>query len=361
MAEIEPSDEHSAGTLAPEDMAVDDTLRRQILTAVIEALAQYVFADKATVIQQGLQQRLGAKGYSDVQGAMQLADTLTAHLQTLSQDSHLKVYYSPQPLPDLNPDDEPLPEEIARQRFLGSWRNFDINRVERLAGNVGYLELYGFPPPEFAAETAIAAMQFLCHTQALIVDLRHNSGGSPGMVALLCSYLFPEYPPIHLNDLYWRAKDETQQWWTLPYIPGQRYIDKPVYILTSQATASAAEEFTYNLKQLKRAIVIGETTRGGANPGVGCRIHKHFWMFIPTGQAINPISGKNWEGTGVLPDVKVPSELAMKTAHLMALEKLLETTQESTFGREIQSSIYRVQQDLNELRKNLIAQLKVKS
>ncbi|MEO0537897.1 MAG: S41 family peptidase [Cyanobacteria bacterium P01_A01_bin.123] len=360
MADLEPSNNQNAEALAAEDMIVDAALRQHLLTAVIDALDQYVFADKGAAMQQDLRQRIEGGGYGDIQGAMQLADTLTTQLQVMGQDSHLKVYYSPQPLPDLSPDDEPLPEEIARQRYLSGWRNFDINRVERLAGNVGYLELYGFPPTEFAAETAIAAMQFLTHTQALIVDLRHNGGGAPGMVALLCSYLFPESPPIHLNDLYWRAKDETHQWWTLPYVPGQRYVDKPVYVLTSEETASAAEEFTYNLKQLKRAIVVGETTRGGANPGVGRRIHDHFWMFVPTGRAINPITGENWEGTGVLPDVKVPSELALKTAHLMALEKLLETAQESAFVREIQSSIYRVQQDLNELRKDLIAQLKVK-
>ena len=355
------SDADSGGALEPENFAVDAVLQRRIIQNIIDVLDRYVSVDKAGAMQQALRQRWDAVGENDTQTAAQLTNMLTAQLQDLSQDRHLELFYSPQILPELNPDNPPLPAELERQWWLSSWRNFDINRVERLAGNIGYLELYGFVPPEFGAETAIAAMQFLAHTEALIIDLRHNGGGAPGMVALLCSYLFPAYPLIHLNDLHWRKNNQTQQWWTLPYLPGKRYVNKPVYVLTSPETFSAAEEFTYNLKVLRRATVIGETTRGGANPGAGYRIHDHFWIFIPTGRAINPTTSENWDGTGVRPDVKVPSELALETAHLKALETLLETASEASFERELQRSIYRVQQDLNGLRQDLISKLKVKS
>ncbi|NEQ32679.1 MAG: S41 family peptidase [Leptolyngbya sp. SIO4C5] len=339
------------------DLSLDDAMRHQVLTGVVEKLNVYVFAEVAQKLQADIRDRLQAGGYSDVQSGTQLAATLTAQLQELSGDRNLRLYYSPEPLPHLEPHGEPTPAELAQQQQLSSLRNFDFNRVERLAGNIGYLELYGFEPPEFAGETAIAAMSFLAHTHALIIDIRHNSGGSPAMVALLCSYLLPEYPPVHLNDLYWREDDTTQQWWTIPYLPGKRYLAKPVYVLTSQETFSAAEEFAYNLKVLDRITLVGETTRGGANPGRGERINDHFWLFVPTGRAINPVTGSNWEDSGVVPDVKVPSELAPKTAHLMALQKLLDTQPGGSYEREIRQSLYRVEQELNRQRQDLISRL----
>src|SRR4029079_14564144 len=189
-------------------------------------------------------------------------------------------------------------------------------------------DLRGFQPAQFGAETVVAAMNFVANTDALIVDLRRNGGGDPSMVSLISSYLFGS-EPVHLNDLYFRPDDSTRQWWTLQYVPGKRYGDKkPVYVLTSNRTFSAAEEFTYNLKNLKRATIVGETTGGGAHPGGMRRIGEHFGMFIPTGRAINPISKTNWEGTGVKPDVDVPADQALKVAHIAALNVVLEKVTE---------------------------------
>jgi C-terminal processing protease CtpA/Prc len=202
-----------------------------------------------------------------------------------------------------------------------------------------------------------AAMTLVANTEALIFDLRHNQGGSPAMVAFLCSYLFPAYPAIHLNDLYWAETDQTHQWWTSPYVPGPRFLDKLVLVLTSPETFSAAEEFAYNLQTLKRAQVVGETTRGGANPGRGFRLNDHFWLFLPTGQAINPITNDNWDGKGVVPDVKVPAEIALDTAHLIALSQLLETEPPGTMRRELEETLPLVEQSLNQKRQDLIANL----
>jgi C-terminal processing protease CtpA/Prc len=142
------------------------------------------------------------------------------------------------------------------------------------------------------------------------------------MVALLTTYLFDQDQEIvHLNSLYWRQGNKTQQFWTLPYVPGSRFgSKKPVYVLTSNRTFSGAEEFTYNLKQLKRATIIGETTGGGANPGDWFSLTPHFAVFIPTGRAINPISQDNWEGVGVAPDIAVPREEAFDVALVAALK-----------------------------------------
>ena len=347
------------------DWALDAESRAAVLATIADQLENYAFPEVAGKIQADIRDRLASGGYQDVTGGAQLAETLTAQLQTLSGDRHLKVYFSPTVLPHLEPKTDISAAELARQYQLSKLRNFDINQVKRLRGNVGYLELFSFEPPEFAGDTLSAAMQFLAHTSALIVDLRHNRGGSASMVALLTSYLLPAYPALHLTDLYWPSEGRTQQSWTLPHLPAPRYLEQPVYVLTSPETFSAAEEFGYNLKHLKRAIVVGETSAGGANPGSGFRLHDHFWMFIPTGQSISLATGENWEGSGVLPDFKVPAELSLKTAQLLAFRKLLRDDTEAasaarlenSLRRELEDSLALVEADLDRMQQDLVSEL----
>jgi C-terminal processing protease CtpA/Prc len=192
-------------------------------------------------------------------------------------------------------------------------------------------------------------MNFVNGTDALIIDLRGNGGGNPAMVALICSYLFgPE--PVHLNDLYWREGDRTDQFWTRKEVAGKRYLNKDVYVLTSKRTFSGAEEFTYNLKNLKRATIVGETTGGGAHPGGMFRMSPHFGAFIPTGRAINPITKTNWEGTGVTPDVAVPAEQALVVARLMALKKSLTSLANPDFKAGVQDEIDKLEKELSALK-----------
>ena len=163
-------------------------------------------------------------------------------------------------------------------------------------------------------------MNFLGNTDAIIFDLRDNGGGVSRMVALISTYLFSE--PTHLNDVYNPREDSTTQYWTLPYVPGKRLVGKPVFVLTSKRTFSGAEEFAYNLKNLKRATIVGETTGGGAHLVSGHRLDDHFMIGVPVAKAVNPISKTNWEGSGVEPDVKVPAEKALDVAEKMAAEKI---------------------------------------
>ena len=150
--------------------------------------------------------------------------------------------------------------------------------------------------------------------------MRENGGGDPKMVAFVSTYLFAA--PTHLNDLWTRSTDTTQQYWTLPYVPGKRLDGKPVYVLTSSTPLSGAEEFTYNLKSLGRATVVGETTGGGAHPVRGERINDQFTINVPFARAINPITKTNWEGTGVEPDINVPAADALTTAQELIAEEL---------------------------------------
>jgi C-terminal processing protease CtpA/Prc len=256
--------------------------------------------------------------YNSLTDGDSFAKQLTVHLREVSHDKHMGVNFSPSLLPaDLS---KPDPEAMARNRKGVEQANCYFRKVEILQHNVGYLKLDAFADPVMCGVTASAAMNFLRNVAALVVDLRENQGGRPEMVAFLCTYLFAQ--PTHLNDLWTRKGDTTQQYWTLPYVPGKRLAEQPVYVLTSRDTFSGGEEFTYDLKNLKRATIVGETTGGGAHPVSGHTVDGHFAVLVPFARAINPISRTNWEGVGVEPDVKVPASDALATAEKLAAERL---------------------------------------
>jgi C-terminal processing protease CtpA/Prc len=196
-------------------------------------------------------------------------------------------------------------------------QNCTFERVEILPHNIGYLKLNSFPDVSLCQPTAAAAMASLNRADAIILDLRDNRGGEPSMVALMAAYLFdhPEY-------LYNPRENTTEQSWTHSPVPGSRLADKPVYLLTSARTYSGAEQFSYDLKMLKRATLVGETTGGGAHSGVWHRIDDHFGMGIPETKAINPFSKTDWAEVGVEPDVKVNAADALATAEKLAQGKL---------------------------------------
>jgi hypothetical protein len=314
----------------PVDRPVTSAERTAVVTEVAQALRDnYVFPDVGTTMAASLEAGLASDRWRALDSSIAFAESLTAQLQAISKDKHLRVVYREEVLPERADAGEPTPEEVERFRKDMAVRNFGFEKLERLPGNIGYLDLRGFNDPGAGAdEVAVAAMNFLSNCDALIVDLRKNGGGHPEMVALLSTYLFPAGPRVHLNDLYFRPADETTQFWTLPSVPGKRLADTDVYILTSKRTFSAAEEFTYNLKNLERATVVGETTGGGAHPGGMVRLADHFAMFCPTGRAINPITKTNWEGTGVAPDLACSAEEALHLARVTALEKLLAEAQD---------------------------------
>jgi len=203
-----------------------------------------------------------------------------------------------------------------------------IGRAERLDGNVGYLELQPLLfPPSIAGEAVAAAMTLIARADALLIDLRQCLGGDPNMVAMVCTYLFGA-EPVHLIDMISRpAADGTaavRQSWTMPFAPGRRFgPDKPVFVLTSGTTFSGGEELAYDLQQLGRATVVGECTRGGAHPVERFRIRPHLQATIPIARSVSPVSGGNWEGTGVLPDIPVAAGEALDAACQRARSSVL--------------------------------------
>jgi hypothetical protein len=322
-------------------LPIDADQRNKAIEAILAELEdRYVFPDVARKMRQAVEARREGKEYDAVQTGQELAEKLTAHLQEVAKDKHLRVMCSTEKLTGPPKGEKAGPKGVERMREAGRKMNGGYRRVERLPGNVGLLEVEGFMHPDVAAEPAAAAMNFLANTDALIIDVRSNGGGGPQSVALLCSYLFDE-KPVHLNSLHWRKGDRTEEFWTLKEVAGKRYLGKDVYLLTSRRTFSAGEEFVYDLQSLKRATVVGEATGGGAHPGGMVPVAEHFLVFIPTGRAINPITRTNWEGTGVKPDVPVAADKALETAHQLAVKKLLEKAPDDEARRLIQMDLER--------------------
>jgi hypothetical protein len=306
-------------SVASLSFTIDAATRARVIDgAIVQLNESYVFPDVAKKMEDAVRARLKKGEYDSVTDGDAFAKMLTENFQEVSHDKHLRVDFSPAPMPERPP--EPDPESEARYRKQMERINCGFDKVEILPGNIGYLKFDMFANPEVCGPTAVAAMNFLANVDAIIFDLRENHGGDPRMIALVSTYLFSE--ATHLNDLWERKSDSTQQYWTLPYVPGKRLDDKPAFVLTSAHTFSGAEEFSYNLKNLKRATLIGETTGGGAHPVSGHRIDEHFMIGVPFARAINPVSKTNWEGTGVEPDVKIPAADALARAEKLAEEKL---------------------------------------
>jgi retinol-binding protein 3 len=303
-----------------EDVFVDAQSRQRVIDGVATKLKEfYVFPDVAQKMVNALETHLRSGDYDRITDGADFAALLTEHLQAISLDKHLLVNYMPFKRPDgsVMPRADDQEAQMAKQmRRI----NCGFEKAEILPGNIGYLKFNMFANPAICGSTATAAMNFLAHVDAIIFDLRTNGGGDPKMIALISSYLFDQ--PMHLNDFYNRKEDSLTQSWTLPFVPGPRLPDKPVFVLTSKNTFSGAEEFSYNLKNLKRATIVGETTGGGAHPVSPHPIDDHFVIGVPFARPINPISRTNWEGTGVEPDVPAKASEALDVAIKLAAGKI---------------------------------------
>jgi hypothetical protein len=307
----------------------------------------YVFPDVAEEIEEVLRRKLRSGEYDELTTIQDFAHQLTYDLQEVSGDRHLGVrYWSDQQVAESQEGDED-PDAAHRRAFeRGRKRNFEFRKLEILDGNVGYMKLDGFNDTSFSGPTATAAMNFLAHTDALIIDLRENGGGSPSLIQTIMAYLLDE--STHLNSFYIRDGDSLKQFWSAPYVPGPKMQDVELYVLTSGYTFSAAEEFTYNVKNLERATIVGEVTGGGAHPVASYVFDgMNIMVRVSFGRAINPISGTNWEGTGVQPDIEVPADQALDAAYHDALKKLREGIEDEGEAFALDWAIAGLEAELN--------------
>ena len=292
------------------DFTIDSARRANVIERAAENLnSTYVFPEVAQKMAADARARFQRGEYHDVTNGITFAARLTEHFREVSKDKHLGVNFSaggaPQgPPPGAAPGGPP---------------SCGFTAALQPDGNVGVIKFNGFANPNQCGSEATRALEVVADANALIVDLRENGGGSPAMVAYISSYLFDQR--THLNDIWTRSTNETAEYWTHD-VPGRKYGGtKPVYVLTSSFTFSAAEEFTYNLQSLKRATIVGEQTRGGAHPTRGMRIDDQFSIGVPFARSINPITKTNWEGTGITPDVKVFAGQALETAKKLIAQK----------------------------------------
>ncbi len=277
--------------------------KKEVIEQVVELVNDnYVFPDVAKTTGESLVKKLKEGRFDNDSTIAAFAKSLTEEVQLINHDKHMRIRPQTAGSPGV---------------FNNSTNDAGFKEVKMLDNNIGYIDLRLFFPPSIAAPVADKSFKELAGAKAIIIDLRNNGGGSPDMVQYLCSYFFDK--KIHLNSLYSRLTNSTREFWTID-VNGTKMPDIPLFILTSKRTFSGAEEFSYNMQTQKRATLIGETTGGGANPGGIFRINDDLGIFIPTGRAINPITGTNWEGVGVKPAIAVPVDEALEKAKVLAAQ-----------------------------------------
>ncbi len=297
--------------------AAAQVLDRPARRAVIESTARliesrYVSPERGVRIARAL--RSQADRFTDTD-PVAFAGSLTGYLRKVSHDGHFSVAYRSLP-PDAAAADS-LDSSAELERWYGAGVNHGFEAVRRLEGGVGYLDLRVFAPTEMAGDMAAAAMTLLAQSPALIIDLRQNGGGMGDMVELLAAYILDK--PTEISGTYDRPTDRHARSFTPSWVPGRRFGGtKPVFILISRRTFSAAEAFAYDMQAAGRARIIGERSGGGAHPFAYRAIDDRFVLSLPEGRSINPVTGRGWEGTGVVPDVESRADDALNVALKLA-------------------------------------------
>ena len=293
--------------------------KQLLIDSLIHTLKEgYVYPEIAKQIETRLYQLVAKGSYKSIDSAQAFCDTLSNQLVQWSDDKHLRLAFSYDTIASPTSENPPLPDFI---RDFAVKNNFGFNKVQILDGNIGYINILGFFPMEEATQKGIACMEYVADTRALIIDLRENSGGFGAFCNFMLSYFFSSNP-VHMLDMNFRQEQKIEQSWSSFYVPGKRYLNKSVYVLTSASTFSAGEAFAYILQAQKRATVIGEATGGGANIGTLVKLSPHFVINLPTGTVVSPVTHKGWEKIGVQPDVKVSAVDALKAAQEKALNDL---------------------------------------
>ncbi len=294
-----------------------------ILKEVCEKLQKYyAFPEMGERLGKMILDKFEKGGYPYNVTPEKFLEALNDDLLNTSRDKHLKLLYDPEEAKTLKVESEEnlADSEIASER----WLNFGFRKLEILDGNIGYMNLSDFCSVKYGGEKAVTAMNFFSSCNSLIIDLRQNGGGSDDMVVFLASYFIDSTEPIVFNISYSTIDTAYYASMMYSYVPGRKLIDIPIYILTTGATASAAEAFTNILKNNNpNVILVGQKTRGAENPVNHLLVHNEYVLRIPSWRRIYSSLNTTWEGAGLSPDIKVDEEKALTTAHLHVLERLM--------------------------------------
>ncbi len=281
-----------------------------------ELVKSYIIKSTAIEMVSYLDEKIKSGQYNDIKNGEEFAFIVTSDLRKVSKDLHLELIYFEKPL--LSGSEEDVSEDIWLKNLLQS-NGYGIKHKEILGGNIGYLQIPIFGPIAQCADTLFEAMEFVAATDALIIDLRECRGSlDPDMIPLLCGYFFEN--PVHLFDFENRKNNTIRQMWSAAYVPGKRYLNKPIYILTSGRTFSGGEELAYDLKHLDKAIIVGQVTKGGAQPKYPVHLNEHFLITIPMERSVNAVTKTNWEQVGVKPNIETDAIKALSRAHQLAVE-----------------------------------------
>ena len=313
----------SITSLTAQNKEITKKEKREIIQLVSENLLEtYIDIDIAKEMTSALKSNIKTNKYKSITNPDEFSKLVTEDLQKVSKDLHLKLNFEPKRIAQKK---RVMPEEmkINREKMMAMRMaeiNYGFTEVKVLNGNIGYLNLRMFADIKYAKDAATAAMSFLSNTNAIIIDLRTNGGGVPNMMQLLSSY-FTDAKPVLLSNFYERKTNSKTQLFTFETVDGKRMTNKPLYILTSEKTFSAAEAFTYTLKHLDKAVVVGEITKGGANRTKRINLNNDFSISVPYIKSIHPVTKSNWEGVGIQPTIKTSKKDAFVIAYIDAINK----------------------------------------
>ncbi len=318
-----------------QELQLDKEIRDKTINEIALMLEEnYVLPEIGASYSNHLKSNLRDGGYDKIKKPEIFVEKIMSDLNEIYEDKHLKVNYNPRYIQNIRNRPTASKEELEEERkakiIKERKRNYGFKEIKILTGNIGYLRFDEFPSDR-GSNTIISSMGFLQYCDALIVDLRYNSGGNPEIIMLLGGYFFDEDKTFEFSGIYNRIKDKYYQQRSLLYIPGNRLSDVELFILVGPKTFSAAEAFAYDLKNLNRATIIGENTVGGAHAANSFIVNDYFLIQMPFARPINPVTNSNWEGVGVDPDIKCDSENALQIAYEYALRKIVDKNENENY------------------------------
>ncbi len=325
----EPKTKRCCVPVLPNQLQALNELTSEAVQRTIEGLQKairenYVFPEKAEDLCKALEDHYARGDYNKITDPATFCEQLTQHLRDVVNDKHLQV---------MLPEKMPKIRLHAKKKIQGGeMAEPDLNKVEILPGNIGYVSITMFSPLPDSLDKIKGAMQLVQDSNALMIDLRKCRGGSADAINFLLSYFFNSEAPLTLLETYFRPQDQTFKCQTTetPF-----HYSKPVYVLTSGFTFSGGEHFAFALKIHKRATIVGENTGGGAHPVAFLGLDTGLLFKVPIGRTYDPETNKDWEGTGVAPDIKCPEDSALIEAAKDIHTKLTAETPDEEQKQEI--------------------------